>query len=572
MRTAGCCYDPNGNRTATVPPDGNTSSVATCSGSSPYQTSSAYQTGYSYDSLGELVSKTTPTTSFVTSPTTSYSYDPAGNLLTSEDPNGVTTTNTYTPLDQLASVAYSDSTPDVSYTYDANGNRTSMSDGTGTSTYVYDPFNELTSYENGAGKTVSYTYDGDGNTTGVTYPLGGGATWATSDTVGYGYDPADELSSVTDFTGNTITVGNTADGLPNSLALGSTGDTVATTYDPTDTPSDITLANATPTTLQEFAYSDAPSGAISEETDTPSGSLEPADYSYDAQNRVTGMTPGTSGSHTYAFDASGNLTTLPTGTSATSYDNASELTSSTLSGTTTNYTFDADGERIQEAHGMTTTVSASYNGAQELTAYNNTATADMKVACYDGDGLRQTFSTSSTSCSSPTETFTWDPAGSLPHLLMDSDNAYIYGPSNTPIEQVDLSSGDVSYLVSDLLGSVRGVVDGTDGSLTATTSYDAWGNPQTSGGLTTDTPFGYAGSYTDPTGLTYNLARYYDPTTGQFLTVDPLVDATGQPYMYSADDPLELSDANGLLARCPLPPPFGLPRHRTETQVASCRG
>ena len=29
--------------------------------------------------------------------------------------------------------------------------------------------------------------------------------------------------------------------------------------------------------------------------------------------------------------------------------------------------------------------------------------------------------------------------------------------------------------------------------------------------------------------------------------------------MYSADDPLELSDANGLLASCPLPPPFGLP-------------
>ena len=130
--------------------------------------------------LGELVSKTTPTTSFVTSPTWTYGYDPAGNLLTSEDPNGVTTTNTYTPLNQLATVSYSGSSaPSVSYSYDANGNRVSMSDGTGTSSYGYDVFNELTSYENGAGNTVSYSYDADGNTTGITYPLGAGATWAT---------------------------------------------------------------------------------------------------------------------------------------------------------------------------------------------------------------------------------------------------------------------------------------------------------------------------------------------------------------------------------------------------------
>src|SRR5581483_7359965 len=76
--TTSYCYDPNGNKTATVAPDGNTGSVAACATSSPWQTSSSYQTGYSYDSLGELVSKITPTTSFATSPTTSYSYpDPA---------------------------------------------------------------------------------------------------------------------------------------------------------------------------------------------------------------------------------------------------------------------------------------------------------------------------------------------------------------------------------------------------------------------------------------------------------------------------------------------------------------
>ena len=284
--TTSYCYDPNGEKTATVAADGNTSSVASCATSSPYQTSSSYQTGYSY------VSETRPTTTWATSgQTTTYSYDPAGNLLTSEDPNAVTTTNTYTPLNQLATVSYSGSSAhSVTNSYDANGNRLSMVDGTGTSSYGYDVFNELTSYENGASQTVSYTYDGNGDTTGITYPLGAGATWATTDTVAYAYDNASELNSVTDFNSHAVSVGSTADGLANSLSLGGSGDTITTTYDPADAPSAITLGNGS--TLQSFSYSDVPSGAISSETATPTSSLTPASYTYDSQNRVTQMTPG----------------------------------------------------------------------------------------------------------------------------------------------------------------------------------------------------------------------------------------------------------------------------------------
>jgi RHS repeat-associated protein len=109
----------------------------------------------------------------------------------------------------------------------------------------------------------------------------------------------------------------------------------------------------------------------------------------------------------------------------------------------------------------------------------------------------------------------------------------------------NLSSGTLTYLVSDRLGSIRGTVNAS-GSLASSTSYDAWGNPQTAGGLTSNTPFGYAGNYTDPTGLTYNIRRYYDPATGQFISVDPLVDQTTQPYSYGADDPIDNIDPSGL--------------------------
>ena len=42
------------------------------------------------------------------------------------------------------------------------------------------------------------------------------------------------------------------------------------------------------------------------------------------------------------------------------------------------------------------------------------------------------------------------------------------------------------------------------------------------------------------------FGRYYDSGTGQFLSVDPLVDVTGQPYAYTGDDPVNESDPSGL--------------------------
>jgi len=110
---------------------------------------------------------------------------------------------------------------------------------------------------------------------------------------------------------------------------------------------------------------------------------------------------------------------------------------------------------------------------------------------------------------------------------------------------VDLSTGTITYLNADSLGSVRGIIS-SSGSLTATTNYDAWGNPETSGGLTATTPFGYAGAYTDPSGLLYLINRYYDPTTGQFISVDPDLAQTNTPYAYANGNPVTNTDPTGL--------------------------
>ncbi|MGA2346640.1 MAG: RHS repeat-associated core domain-containing protein [Candidatus Sulfotelmatobacter sp.] len=71
---------------------------------------------------------------------------------------------------------------------------------------------------------------------------------------------------------------------------------------------------------------------------------------------------------------------------------------------------------------------------------------------------------------------------------------------------------------------------------------------------------GFQGSYSDPSGLTYLINRYYDPATDQFLSVDPDVETTNQPYAFTNDDPLNAEDPLGLedLGLGSGPPDFGV--------------
>ena len=60
------------------------------------------------------------------------------------------------------------------------------------------------------------------------------------------------------------------------------------------------------------------------------------------------------------------------------------------------------------------------------------------------------------------------------------------------------------------------------------------------------TDHGFLGQPEDTTGLTYLNNRYHDPMLAAFITVDPLVGKTGQPYLYGSGSPVTLSDPSGL--------------------------
>jgi RHS repeat-associated protein len=124
---------------------------------------------------------------------------------------------------------------------------------------------------------------------------------------------------------------------------------------------------------------------------------------------------------------------------------------------------------------------------------------------------------------------------------------YVYGRGEMSVEQINTTTGTVTYLHHDQAGSTR-LLTGSTGKTEGSYSYGAYGVSEHSG--TATTPLGYDGQYTSTdTGLIYMRARTYDPATAQFLSVDPFLALTGEPYSYAEDNPINKYDPSG---RCGL--------------------
>ncbi|MBI4208930.1 MAG: hypothetical protein HY538_04410 [Deltaproteobacteria bacterium] len=76
-----------------------------------------------------------------------------------------------------------------------------------------------------------------------------------------------------------------------------------------------------------------------------------------------------------------------------------------------------------------------------------------------------------------------------------------------------------------------------------------------------ETDYGYTGQKWDPeTGLNFYGSRYYDGKLGRFISIDPWVNLTRQPYAYANNNPIYYIDVHGdyaMAAALPLLPGFG---------------
>ncbi len=114
----------------------------------------------------------------------------------------------------------------------------------------------------------------------------------------------------------------------------------------------------------------------------------------------------------------------------------------------------------------------------------------------------------------------------------------VYGPgTDNPLAQT--TSSGTYYPHADGTDSVTSVTDATQ--LQSSYRYDPYGVSTEAAGPVSS-PYRYAGAaYDVGSGLTYDRARYYDPSTGRFLSKDP----AGGGYAYAGDNPVNGRDPSG---------------------------
>jgi RHS repeat-associated protein len=216
------------------------------------------------------------------------------------------------------------------------------------------------------------------------------------------------------------------------------------------------------------------------------------------------------------------------------------------SGSRDEYTYNPNGARESESAfaadiDIPETVTAFEYGLEGGLARVQRVGEDSVDISYvaDGDGLRQ-----SRTAGASTSEFLWNVVSDTPLLMSDGSLDFIYGPLATPLAQVSRSTSHVDYLHSDLIGSVRWITD-SSATVTSSKQFAPYGSQVKSSGIA-ESPIGFTGAWTDPdTDLVYLRSRDLDPKTGQFLTVDPAVDTTGEPYAYASGNPVQKIDPSG---------------------------
>lgn len=282
-------------------------------------------------------------------------------------------------------------------------------------------------------------------------------------------------------------------------------------------------------------------------------------YGYDGINRLTtAFTNNTSGAgssctspsaggpgaynYTYSYDDTGNLLTAPAGTyayptpgtfvtqpdaaytigsTAYQYNGDGTLYRSVTGSTTTTYTWTPQDRLETITDGTNTTTNIYAPGGQRILVHDNTGTK-----LYLGNLAERDYNTTS--------------GVTTNHRYYTVGTALI--AERTRLSTASTST--VSFMLGDNQSSSSLVV--TAGTATAQSQwYDPYGRVR--GGTTiSNTTRGYIGQHQDQTGLDYLNNRYYDPTIGVFLSVDPLVASTGDPYLYAHGNPTTMSDPSGL--------------------------
>jgi len=571
-------FDAENRKTLTLYPDGNTAtSVYNPAGMEIRSTDPmGLTTEYEYDALSRLVkSSLPPPTAGDPRSDTLFGFNEAGNLVSQTDANGHTTLYTYDLAGNRASRTLPGGESE-GFTYDAanrlvghtdfNGNLTTFGNderGRRTTTLYHDGSSLLVTY-NGMGERLSvvdsrgatnYDYDTRNRLVRRSDPDGL--------TLDYAYTVINRLASVTTSGGRTTS--HSYDALGRLLSTtAAEGGATAFGYDPVG---NLVLSEQANGTSAEHVYNSrnqltslhnrySDNNIISAYVYTLNNNGlrlridelmgNAVDYVYDDNSRLIRETRvgANAYDHQYSYDAVGNRTEVDKDGAITAYTyNVNDRMTSAGAAT---YSYDANGNLISTSEAGDTS-SFEYNAADRMVRATVPGGAVTDYV-YDGDGIRV-----SRTDASGTTRYLVDGRNQtgVAQVIEELDGGgalqvnYTYGMDLLSQNR----SGASSYYHADGLGSVRGLTNGAE-NLTDTYLYDAYGNEVAATG-STDNSYRFVGEQYDPNiGFYYLRARYYDPTSGRFTSMDP---ASGDPqspislhrYLYANDNPVNYVDPTG---------------------------
>ena len=421
------------------------------------------------------------------SATDSYTYFDDGKVKTYKNPKGAIFNYSYDAEGRLSTVSTSGDT--VTYGYDTHNNITDITNSKGTISYTYDALNRVTSTTDYFTNTVGYGYDPNSNVIKITYPDG--------KAVDYTYYDDNLLNTVKDWNGNTTTYTYRADGLLSTIAYAN-GTNCNYTYDNAGRNTGVSWGNSSSTIINEYAFTLDPIGNHLTETKTEpytASGLPDVDITstFNSTNQIQNA-----GSVTFNHDTNGN-TTSKTGSS---------------------YTFDV----YDRLTGVAGTINAQYE--------------------YDASGNRRKSIVNSTE-----KRFVLDVLG-MSKVLVETNNTntpqnyYVYGLGL--ISRIN-ASNQTHYYHYDFRGSTIAMTDENE-AITHKYEYNDFGQLLQSDEADFNA-YRYVGKHGvayEDTELYFMRARFYDPSTGRFLSEDPIW-ATNL-YPYADNNPIGNIDPKGEMA------------------------
>lgn len=445
-----------------------------------------------YDALNRMVSETDALGRAVIN-----AFDAVGNLISVANADG-TSTFSYDASNRLSSVTYPDSTS-ATYTYDANGNRTGVTDSAGTTSFSYDILDRPSSVTDPFNLTVDYTYDPNGNRTSTRYP--------GNRPVSFYFDELDRLVQVTDWGGVNTTYTYSASGRLSQQFMGN-GATVTYSYDDAGRLLRKEDRSANGAVIADYVYildeNGNRTGLSCVQPVVPETDIADSIFSHNGGNELV-----TNNSATYTYDGKGNRALKVVGSVTTqyAYDYNNRLTTLSEGANVWEYKYSSDGKRLSSReNGTETRFLLDLVGGMESVLAELTASNEVATYYIHGDGL---------------------------------------------LYAVDGATGARRYFHFDPLGSTVAITD-SSGTISAGYAYSPFGEPAGEEGSDPSafTFVGKVGVMRESNGLYFMRARYYDPETKRFLSVDPEPGAPElsqglNPYSYVQNNPVLGVDPTG---------------------------